>query len=354
MLSLKGMTASASLAVAILLSIGLTASTAHAQGAWATNEHFGISYGWEKMPNGLELGTVSGVIPDSDGEHIWILARCGGNVCVGNDQDPIMKFDLAGNLIDSFGGGMTAWPHGFWLDDDGFLWVTEGAPAGDHRGEEGAAVGMGHQVLKFNQEGEIVMRLGVAGEPGDDTGHFNGPAGVAVDHNGDIWVVDGHRGGNNRMMRFGADGTFKSQWGGGIDSASDEPRHFNDPHHIAFDNAGRIFVSDRGNNRLQVFDPEGNFLFVWKQFGRPSGIYIDPNNRLYVADGMSNEGRNPGWQMALRIGSATTGEVDIEVLDGQEYGPNQSGIEFLAADRFGNVLAGEVTRQRLVRFEPLD
>ncbi len=198
------------------------------------------------------------------------------------------------------------------------------------------------------------MRLGIAGEPGDDTEHFNGPAGVAVDSNGDIWVVDGHRGGNNRMMRFAPDGTFKQQWGGGIDSASDAPGLFYDPHNIAFDSAGRIFVSDRGNNRLQIFDSEGNFLEVWDQFGRPSGVYIDSNDKIYVADGMSNEARNPGWQMALRIGDAKTGEVEIEMLDHYEYGSNHSGIEFLAADRFGNVLAGEVTRQRLVRFEPLD
>jgi hypothetical protein len=336
------------------LFVASSADAAIAQDGWAAGAHFEMSYGWEELPEGTELGTVSGVIPDPDGEHIWILSRCGANVCVGSDQDPVMKFDLDGNLVDSFGGGLTSWPHGFWLDDEGYIWITEGAPAGDHRGEQGAAAGMGHQVVKFNQQGEIVMRLGVAGEPGDDTGHFNGPAGVAVDRNGDIWVVDGHRGGNNRMMRFAADGTFKQQWGGGIDSASDAPGHFNDPHHIAFDNAGRIFVSDRGNNRLQVFDPEGNFLFVWKQFGRPSGIYIDAGNRLYVADGMSNEERNPGWRMALRIGSATTGEVETEILDNHEYGPNQSGIEFLAADRLGNVLAGEVTRQRLVRFEPLD
>jgi hypothetical protein len=324
------------------------------QDGWDTGAHYDASYGWEKLPDGMKLGTVSGVIPDPDGGHIWILSRCGANICAGVDQDPIMKFDLEGNLVDSFGGGLTAWPHGFWLDDDGYVWVTEGAPQGDRRGEVGEALGMGHQVLKFNQQGEIVMRLGVAGEPGDDTEHFNGPAGVAVDRNGDIWVVDGHRDGNNRMMRFAPDGTFKQQWGGGIDSASDAPGLFFDPHHIAFDSMGRIFVSDRGNNRLQLFDAEGNFLAIWKQFGRPSGVYIDPNDKIYVADGMSNEARNPGWQMALRIGDAKTGEVQIEMLDNYEYESNQSGIEFLAADRYGNVLAGEVTRQRLVRFEPLD
>jgi len=106
------------------------------------------------------------------------------------------------------------------------------------------------------------------------------------------------------------------------------------------------------NNRLQIFDPEGNFRATWMHFGRSSAICINPEHRLVGADGMSNEARNPGCTMALSIGSAVTGEGALELVDNHEYGPSQSGIAFLAADRFGKVLAGEVTRERLVRFEP--
>jgi hypothetical protein len=340
------------LAAALTLSFTVSASSDAADQILpcGTGAQYPAIVGWEKMPDGMKLGIVSGVFPDPDGEHLWILARCGANLCAGSDQDPIMKFNLDGDMVDSFGGRLRAWPHGFWLDHDGNLWVTEGAPAGDRRGAAGAALGLGHQVLKFNQQGEVLMRLGIAGEPGDDHAHFNGPAGVAVDSNGDIWVADGHRGGNNRLMRFAADGTFKMQIGGGIDSASDKPGLFNDPHHISFDSRGRIFVSDRGNNRLQLFDSEGNFLSIWTHFGRPSGIYIDPDDKFFVTDGMSDEEKNPGWQKGVRIGKATTGEALYTILDLHNYVRGQSGIEFLATDAAGNIYGGEVTNQALVKF----
>ena len=147
------------------------------------------SFGWENLPDGRTLGTVSGVHPDPDGQHLWILDRCGGNQCAGTELDPILKFDLDGNLVDSFGAGLFAFPHGFFLDHEGLLWVTEGGSHGDQRAELGEKMGMGHQVLKLNQQGAVVMRLGEAGVWGDGPNHFNGPSGVVVAPNGDIWGV---------------------------------------------------------------------------------------------------------------------------------------------------------------------
>jgi hypothetical protein len=89
----------------------------------STTNPYRVSSGWERLPDGRRLGTVSGVFPDPDGEHLWILDRCGANQCAGTSVDPILKFDLDGNLVDSFGGGLFAFPHGFFLDHEGFLWV---------------------------------------------------------------------------------------------------------------------------------------------------------------------------------------------------------------------------------------
>ena len=253
------------------------------------------TYGWEKLPEGTKLGVSSGVFPDRDGKHIWILARCGGNNCAGTTADPILKFDLAGNLVQSFGKGLLAFPHGFYIDREANMWVTEGAPVGDRRGEPGFKIGKGHQVFKFAPDGRLLMTLGAAGVAGDGPDRFNGPSGVAVAPNGDIWIVDGHRGGNNRVVRFSKEGKFIRAWGGGVGSESAEPGRFSDPHAIAIDSTGRIYVADRGNNRIQVLDAEGNFIAQWKQFGKPSGIYIDARDRIYVGDGMSNAARNPGW-----------------------------------------------------------
>ena len=330
-----------------LLVLFCTVASAAAAQSVANNPYRAV-HGWAKLPEGRAWGVASGVYPDPDGRHIWILERCGGDNCAGSDTDPILKFDLEGNLVDSFGGGLFAWPHGFLLDPEGNLWVTEGAPVGDARGEAGFRLGMGHQVFKLSPTGQILMTLGEAGVAGDGPHHFNGPSAVAVARNGDIWIVDGHRGGNNRLVRYSASGEFIRQLGGGVGSESAEIGGFNDPHGIAIDSQGRIFVADRGNNRIQIFDPEGNYVHQWTQFGRPSGIFIDQNDVIYVGDGMSNAHWNPGWERGIRIGDAKTGWVTAFIPDGDiDQG---SGVEFLAADDQGNVYAGEVGRQRLIKY----
>ena len=336
----------ACVAIALGALIGLGAAQS------AVGTQYRAVYGWEKMPAGRKLGVVTGVIPDPDGKHMWVLDRCGANNCAGTNIDPILKFDLDGNLVKSFGGGIFAWPHGFFRDADGNFWVTEGSPATDARGEAGRKLGKGHEVFKLSPEGKVLMTLGTAGVAGSDATHFNGPSGVAVAKNGDIWIVDGHRDGNNRMVRFSKDGRFIKSWGGGPDATSAAPGLFNDPHHITIDSEGRLFVSDRENNRIEIFDGEGNFLTEWKQFGRPSAIYIDKNDTIYVADGMSGAEHNLGWNRAIRIGDAKTGRVDTLIPDNQEYGRGQSGVEFLATDPAGTIYAGEVTHQRLVKYIP--
>lgn len=303
---------------------------------------------WGSLPEGRTMGIVTGVHPDPDGEHLWIVERCGANQCAGSDLHPVHKLNSDGETVLSLGAGLFAWPHGFDLDSDGNLWITEGAPAGDARGEAGMALGMGHQVIKLNQSGEVLMRLGVAGVAGDDARHFNGPAAVLVTDAGDIWVADGHRGGNNRVLKFSASGELLLELGGGIDALSRESGLFNDPHDLKMDSRGRLFVADRGNNRIQIFNQSGELLDIWTQFGRPSGIWIDAEDRIYVADGMSGEQWNRGWQRGIRIGDAATGWV-TEFIPDYEI-PTGSGIEFLATDQEGSIYAGQVGRQRFEKY----
>ena len=131
----------------LLLPIGVAAQT-------TTTNPYRAALGWEQLPEGRTLGIISGVWPDPDGEHLWILDRCGANQCAGSDLDPILKFDLDGNLVDSFGAGLFAFPHGFALDHEGYLWVTEGGAHGDARAALGESMGMGHQVFKLTRQGD--------------------------------------------------------------------------------------------------------------------------------------------------------------------------------------------------------
>ena len=323
-------------------------------------------YGWAKLPEGRQLGVVAGIYVDPDGEHIWLMDRCGGNNCAGVDLDPILKLDLDGNLVNSFGRDLFGWPHGFFVDHAGNLWVTEGAPAGEPRGEAGFNIGRGHQVFKLSPEGEVLMTLGEANVPGDDETHFNGPAHVLITPNGDIWVADGHRGGNNRLVKFSADGTFQMQIGGGVDAATAERGLFNDPHHLAMDSRGRIFVSDRGNNRIQIFEQDGTFVGLWTHFGRPSSIAFDNEDRIYVVDGTTSltgnfdpdfpGGGSYGYDRGIRIGNAMSGAIETFIPELQLAGYYDDGSprgvdqEFIGIHPDGSILVGEVAGQRLVQW----
>jgi sugar lactone lactonase YvrE len=283
---------------------------------------------------------------------MWLMDRCGGNNCAGVDVDLILKFDLHGNLVKSFGKGLFGWPHGFFVDHEGNVWVTERAPSGERRGEAGSKLGRGHQVFKLSPDGEVLMTLGEAAVPGEDKTHFNRPSHVLVAPSGEIWVTDGHRGGNNRLVKFSKDGRFIMQIGGGVDSATAERGLSNDPHHLAMDSRGWLFVSDRGNNRIQIFDQEGNYVAHWTQFGRPSGLFIAEDDTIYVADSESNARRNPGWKRGIRIGSAKDGRVAAFIPDPEPDPDNSStsGAEGVAADAMGNLYGAEVGPRMLRKY----
>ncbi len=264
--------------------------------------------GWAKLPAGVEWGQVISVDPDPTGQFIYAFHR---------SEPPILKFDMAGNVVESFGDGMFAWPHGFTVDDEGFIWASDG-------GRDG----LGHQVFKFSPQGEVLMQLGTAGVAGDGPDTFDGPTDIAIADNGDIFVSDGH--GNNRMVKFSKDGTFIKAWGTG----GPGPGEFNLPHSIAMDSQGRLFVGDRMNGRIQIFDQDGRFLEEWTQFGMVSGIFITDDDTIYVTDYQQEE--------AILIGSAKDGSIHTRI-----EGRNGEGI---AIDAMGNIYHGEVTGRMLTKY----
>jgi len=285
---------------------------------------------WGHLPEGRTWGSTSAVDVAPNG-NLWVAERCGANTCAGSDLPAILEFDRSGTLVKSFGAGMFVFPHGFLVDRDGNVWVT------DAQGRDGK----GHQVLKFSPDGKLLLTLGKAGVAGSGPDEFNQPSDVAVAPNGDIFVADGHDAKSNmRIVKFTKDGKFIRTWG----KPGSAPGEFNVPHGIAFDSKGRLFVADRANNRIQIFDQEGTFLEEWKQFSRVSGIYIDNNDVLYGADSESNTKRNPGWKRGIRVGSARDGKL-IAFIPDPEPNPDASatsGAEGVAADAQGNIYGAEV------------
>ncbi|HLN10941.1 MAG TPA: hypothetical protein VK281_18555, partial [Xanthobacteraceae bacterium] len=209
--------------------------------------------------------------------------------------------------------------------------------------------GKGHQVLKFSADGALLMRLGKAGIAGDGADEFNAPSAVLVAPNGDIFVADGHGGNTNaRIVKFAADGKFIKTWG----QKGSAPGDFDTPHALAMDSRGRLFVGDRNNNRIQIFDQDGGFIDQWTQFSRPSGIYIDRNDVLYVTDSESGSvARNhAAWRRGIRIGSARDGSVTAFIPDPAETATGTSAAEGVAADAMGNIYGAEVGPKRLMKY----
>jgi hypothetical protein len=304
-----------------------------------------------KLPEGRKWGSTSAVEVDSKG-HIWVAERCGANSCAGKTDDPILEFDATtGKLLKSFGSGTLIFPHGICIDKQDNIWVTDGQ----------VRDGKGNVAIKFSPEGKVLMTLGKPGVAGDGKSEdtFNQPNDVAIAPNGDIFVAEGHNVGTGtaRIVKFDKDGKYIMQFG----KHGSGPGEFEMPHALAFDSKGRLFVGDRGNNRVQIFDQSGKFIADWHQFGRPSGIFIDKHDVLYSTDSESQEvktpagrggigegyGFNPGFKRGIRIGSAKTGKVTAFIPDADtekqmDRRPITSAAEGVAADAKGNVYGAEV------------
>jgi sugar lactone lactonase YvrE len=320
-----------------------------------------------KLPEGRKWGSTSAVDVDKDGMSIWVGERCGENKCADatgkmSPLDPVLKFDASGKLVKSFGAGMIAFAHGIYVDRDGNVWVTDAndnrpAAARGRSGEAPAAAPstpatVGHQVIKFSPDGKVLLKLGKAGVAGNPPEALTEPNDVVTAPNGDIYVAEGHAGQNQnappdtvaRISKFTKDGKFIKSWG----KLGTGPGEFRTPHSLAFDSRGRLFVADRGNVRLQVFDQEGKFLEQTLAFSRLSGIYIDKNDVLYGADSESSPTSHPGnWKRGMRIGSAKDLKVMYLIPDADNPDPAKttagtSAAEGVVADAKGNVYGAEV------------
>jgi sugar lactone lactonase YvrE len=301
--------------------------------------------GWGPLPGGRVWGNTAGVAIGPDG-NVWAYDRCGSNACVGSKAAPIVKFDRSsGKLLKSFGAGMFIFPHGIHVDRDGNVWITDGRTAtAEELAKFPDAKGKGHTVIKFSPDGKVLMTLGTPGVPGNPPSALNEPNAVITAPNGDIFVGDGHSGQQPdappgtvaRIVKFDRNGKFIKTWG----RLGSAPGEFRTPHALAFDSRGRLFVADRGNHRIQIFDQDGTYLDSFKQFSRVSGIYIR-NDTLYAIDSETNQTRHPGWKTGIRIGSTKEDKVFAFIPPHPTDKYAGAAGEGIAVDPDGNVYAAE-------------
>ena len=285
--------------------------------------------GWAKLPEGVWLNSVPGLFVDSQ-DRIYAFGR--------NDH-PLTVFDREGNLLSSWTGMDFSRPHGIFVSSDGSIYCTD----------EGH-----HTVHKFTPDGKLLMTLGNKDQP-SDTGYvkkgsmdyrlasitksgppFNCPTGVALSSSGEIYVTDGY--GNARVHKFAPDGTFLFSWG----QPGTAPGKFRLPHHVWVDKKDRVWVCDRENSRIQIFNPQGKFLTQWNDFTLTSAIFIDKDEEIvYVAE---TRLRVSIWTFDGKL-LAHLGCQGLDYL-GQDYdhGPNLSNTtpHGIAVDSRGDIYIGEI------------
>ena len=313
-----------------------------------------VSRNWGQLPAGRKWGTTAGIDIDPMDGNIWAYERCGAGTagggpvdCDNTPLDPIFKFDRkTGAVLANFGKGVMVTPHGIAVDRQGNVWVADFA--GNKEGTKG------HQVHKFSPKGEKLLSLGIAGKPGNADGQFNQPNAVVVGPDGSIYVADGHdaqgmitpnavadgikRGATSRISKFSPEGKFVKSWG----SIGVKHGEFRTPHALKFDSRGRLWVADRGNHRIEIFDQNGTYLESRYSFGRPSGLFIK-GETVYVIDSESGPFNHPNWRDGVRIGPVNEDRVVgfIPPFEREDRVYQGTAGEGIAVDADGNVYAAE-------------
>lgn len=256
-------------------------------GSASDQSEYRVVHGWPLLPEGYILGQATGVAVDSR-NNVYVFHRAGREW-----TEPFPKLPISAPTIAVFDGTLgiplASWgkdffimPHGLTIDGSDNVWVTD--------------VGR-HQVFKFTHDGRLLLTVGTAGVPGADSTHFNLPTDIAVLSDGSFYVSDGYA--NSRVIKFSPAGKFLFQWG----TKGAGPGQFDLPHAITTDANGNVYVADRSNARVQVFDAKGEFLSEWKnsKLGRPYSVAIGKTGDAFVVDGGDQPDSPPDRSRAFRL-----------------------------------------------------
>ena len=294
---------------------------------------------WAKLPPGLSFLDVGGISTDAK-DNVYVLNR---------SQYPIMVFDREGNLIKKWGEGFFNRAHGSTITPDGYIWCT------DDRN---------HIVAKFDADGKVLMTLGTKGQA-TDTGYvrtwdfweslgrivhaappFNRPTGVALNSKGEIFIADGY--GNAAMHKFSADGKFILTWG----APGGRPGEFRLPHNCRVDKKDHVWVADRENHRLQIFDSKGKFLNQWTDFVRPTDCCFDRDGMVYVSElSMRVSVWTPDGKLVARWGNPGLNKEEALFIAPHVVAVDSRGDLYVGevSNTFAGIDRGARTIQKFVR-----
>lgn len=288
---------------------------------------------WPQRPAEYTWGMMPGMAVDRE-DRIWTFNR--GDM-------PVQVYTADGKFVRAWGRGQIGMSHHIKIDPQGNVWLAD--------------IGQ-HVIRKFTPGGELLLTLGTPGAYGADATHLNMPTDMAITPEGDVFVSDGY--GNNRVLHYAADGKFVKTWG----RLGVAPGEFSQPHAIAIDSQGRLYVADRNNVRVQVFDRQGKFLAQWVNLITPWGITVTPRDEVFVCGSapMRWEDRPqlaapPSGQFVMKF----TTDGRIEELwnfpctpEDREAQPGElKWVHAIAVDSRGDIYLGDIQGRKAQKFRRL-
>jgi len=281
---------------------------------------------WPQKPASFTWGAMSGITVDGQ-DQVYLFNR----------SDPTVQvYRTDGTLVRSWSTANPKGTHHIKLDPDGNVWVA------DFRS---------HVVQKYTPEGKLLLTLGEADRSGNDEGHFDGPTDMAFLPGGDVFISDGY--GNRRVVHFDKQGRFTKAWG----EEGTGPGQFALPHAIAVDSQGRLYVADRNNARIQVFDTEGKLLAVWNDLLMPWGFAVTKDDEIWVC-GSSRVRQSSGdgwvitpppdqWLMKLDTDGKALLRVPLDTTEADAGKPGEvAWVHCVAVDSKGNLYLGDIQGKR--------
>lgn len=299
--------------------------------------HYKVDPNWPQRPPGVPWGQMPGIAVDRQ-DNVWIHTRTNPAVQVYSPDGRYLKGWREENP--------KSISHGIKFDRDGSVWLVD--------------VGL-HTVRKYDLDGRLLLTLGTLGESGEDDRHFNKPTDVTFAPNGDVFITDGY--GNSRIVHFDKRGRFIKAWG----TLGVAPGQFSIPHAIAADSKGRLYVADRNNVRIQVFNTRGRLLDVWANMLVPWGLWVSAKDEIWVCGSSPMSwGTDPKYptaplgcppkdQLFMKFNAA--GRVlqlwtVPKAEDGKEKPGELNWLHAIALDSKGNVYLGDIIGQRIQKFVP--
>ena len=294
---------------------------------------------WPQLSKDYNLGQPTGIGIDQN-DHIFVFHRASRKWTnpfpdAFISENTVLELDNeSGKIINAWGANAFIMPHGLTVDKQNNIWLTDVAL---------------HQIFKFSHDGKLLMKLGVAKVSGNDSLHFNLPTDIAVADDGSFYVSDGY--GNSRVVKFSSAGKYIKSWG----TYGNKPGEFIIPHGIALDKNNILYVADRENNRLQLFDTIGNFLKEIKndmQVEQTPSIAINNEGHLFAID------YDPTINKDSTVKGSTIYEFDSTLGTINHFGATGSAerttswFHDIAIDSKGYVYVGDIISNQVLKFKP--